>query len=165
MVQFAKQVQENGTWRLLDKDGNPIGRIWLTAHVDRIIRDGALAETIYGIVTGPGGAAAKRTAARDAYSSWLTAGGHAADFSAITISENNDAGVADDNLHIYIAGNELGYLHGMNNPLAQRIARYVQLAEEVWASDQQNLTAAQKNAAIDAAMDRFRTAGGLNGGG
>ena len=46
MAVYSKVVQSDGSWRLLDGAGNPIGRIWATAHVDRILRDGMLAEAV-----------------------------------------------------------------------------------------------------------------------
>lgn len=162
MAQFTKQVQENGTWRIFDRNGTPVARIWLTAHVDRLLRDGDLSDAIAAIMAQPAGAA-RRTAARTAYQAWTTAGGHSVNFSALTISDNNDAGQPDGQHHIYIAGNELGYVHGDAVVHVPRLARFIRLAEEVWSADQLS-TNAEKNAALDAAIDRFRSDGGANGG-
>lgn len=159
MALYAKIEQQGGTWRLLDKDGEPIGRIWAGQHVDRILRDGAFADDIQAVLSQTG--TARRTAARNLYNAWLTAGGHSVNFGAITHSLNNDGGVEDGNRHLYVAGNEFGYLHGTNGPRDQRLLRVVRLLEEVFSGESLG-TSAQRNAALDAALDRFRDDGGAN---
>lgn len=157
---FDKLVQSNGTWRLLDtQTGESIGRIWSAAHVDRIIRDANLAAAIQTALGQAG--AARRTAARTALADWQTAGGHAVDFAALTLSPNNDAGGADGNTHLYIAGAELGYLHGIDSARDVRLARFARLAEEAFSAESLGTTAA-KNTALDAALTRFRDNDGAN---
>lgn len=159
MPLFDRLSQAGGTWRLLDKDGNAIGRIWSTAHVDRILRDGAFAEAVVAVLNQTG--AARRTAARNLYSTWLANGGHAVNFSALTHSLNNDAGVEDGNRHLYIAGNEFGYLHGVNPQRDQRLLRVVQLLEDVFSAEALG-TSALRNQALDGALDRFRDNGAVD---
>lgn len=156
---FTKVEQNGNTWRLYNANGEPLGRIWLAAHIDRILRDGDLAARIVNEVL-PLSGSARRQAARAIWNEWQTAGGHSVDFSTLTLSLNNDAGFPDGNRHIYIAGNELGYLHGEDGPLAARLGRIVRLAEELWSGEQLG-TLAQRNAALDGAIDRFRDAGGV----
>jgi len=156
MPLYTKTPEAGGTWRLRNAAGEPIGRIWQDVHIDRALRDGDLADAITLIMNLTG--AARRSAARTAYNAWLTAGGHSVDFSALTTSLNNDAGVEDGNRHLYIAGNEFGYLHGVEPLRDARLARVVRLAEEVFGGEQL-ATSAQRNAALEAAIDRFRTAG------
>lgn len=164
MALITKQVQADGSARLF-ADGVPIARIWLQAHADRIIRDADFAEAIAAINTG--GAAARRAAARVAFDTWSTAGGHSVNFNTLTLSQNNDAGVPDSdvdpNRHIYIAGNDLGYLHGGSGVLAvaRRLARFIRLAEELFAGEQLS-QAADRNAALEAAVTRFRDDGALD---
>lgn len=159
MVQLTKQVQADGSWRLFDVGGNPVGRIWVTAHVDRILRDSELAEAIAAIMAQTG--ATRRQAARTALTNWNNAGGHAVDFSTLTWSLNDDAGQVSGNRHMYIAGAHLGYLHGTDGPRDQRLQRWVRLAEEAFSAEQL-ATTTQRNGALDAAIDRFRTDGALN---
>jgi hypothetical protein len=159
MPQYQAIEQSGGTWRLLSGAGEPIGRIWLTAHIDRVLRDGTLAEEVAAALSLAG--AERRQAARQAYQRWVTAGGHSVDFSTLTLSRNNDAGVEDGNLHLYLGGNELGYLHGTALVRDRRLARFVRLAEELYSAEQTSGTAA-RNAAIDAVLDRFRDDGGVS---
>lgn len=159
MVFFQKVEQAGNTWRLLDKDGNPIGRIWANAHIDRILRDGDFAEGVVAVLSQTG--AARRTAARSLYNQWLAAGGRSVNFSALTHSLNNDAGVEDGNRHLYIAGNEFGYLHGVDPQRDSRLLRIVRLLEEVFSGEQLGTTAL-RNQALDAALDRFRDDGAIN---
>ena len=160
MARYTKQVQADGTWRIYDaQTGEPVGRIWLGAHVDRILRDSNLAEAIAAILNQTG--ATRRQSARTFFNDWLTAGGHSVNFSALTQSMNNDAGQADTNRHFYIAGNELGYLHGEVQLVhGARLARFVRLAEECFSGEQLGTTAL-RNAALDTALDRFRDDGAL----
>lgn len=158
MALFNKVEQGDGTWRLLDKDGNPIGRIWSNAHVDRILRDGDFAEGVAAVLSQSG--AARRTAARNLYNTWLANGGRSVDFSNLTHSLNNDAGVEDGNRHLYIAGNEFGYLHGVDGPRDQRLLRVIRLLEEV-AEGEQLGSSTLRNQALDTALNRFRDDGAL----
>lgn len=162
MALYSKVVQSDGSWRLLDKDGNPIGRVWATAHIDRILRDGTLAEAVRDAIAAGGTVSNRRQAVRAAIAAWATAGGHSVDFSALTHSLNNDAGVEDGNRHLYLSGNEFGYLHGVDLPRDLRLARLVRLAEELFSGEALS-TSGARNAALDAALTRFTDDGGLNG--
>ena len=160
MAVYSKVVQSDGSWRLLDGAGNPIGRIWATAHVDRILRDGMLAEAVRDALAAGGTASARRQAVRAALAAWATDGGHSVDFSALTHSLNNDAGIEDSNRHLYLGGNEFGYLHGVELLRDLRLARLVRLAEELFAAERLGSTGA-RNSALDAALTRFTDDGGL----
>jgi hypothetical protein len=158
MVVYSKRDDGSGGWELHDANGR-IGRVWSSAHIDRIIRDSDLAEQVSAIINQP--TVTRRTSARAAYNVWLTAGGRSVDFSAFTQSTNNDAGIPDGNKHVYIAGAAIGYLHGDNQVTRDsRLARFVRLAEEIWSAEQ-IASIGQRNAALDAALDRFRDAGAL----
>ena len=159
MALYTKVQQADGTWRLYNAAGEPIGRIWATAHVDRLLRDGALAEAVRDALGL--GTTARRAAVRTAISTWATDGGHSVDLSAFTHSLNNDAGVEDGNRHLYLGGNELGYLHGVELARDARLARVIRLAEELYAGEQLG-SAGARNAALDAALTRFSGDGGLD---
>lgn len=159
MALFQKVEQAGNTWRIVHPvTGESLGRVWLTAHIDRLLRDGDLAEAIAGILTQTG--ATRRASARTAYQAWLAAGGDSVNLSAFSHSLNNDAGVEDGNRHLYIAGNEFGYLHGVHPRRDARLARFIRLANEVRAAEQLG-TQTQRNTALDAALDRFRDDGGI----
>ena len=159
MAVYTKVPHSGGTWRLMDADGTPLGRIWSAAHIDRIIRDGDYAEAVEPVLSQTG--SARRTTARNHLSTWQTSGGHSVDLSSMTLSLNNDAGIEDSNQHLFIAGNEFGYLHGVDTARDQRVLRIVRLLEEVFAGEQLG-TSTLRNQALDAALDRFRDDGALD---
>lgn len=161
MALWSKVAQSDGTWRLYDANNDPIGRIWATAHIDRLLRDGTLAQAVKAAIDAGGTVSTRRQAVRAAISDWATAGGHSVDFSALTHSLNDDAGLPDGNRYLYIAGAMFGYLHGVDAPRDLRVARIVRLAEELF-SGEQLATIAQRNAALDAALTRFTDDGALS---
>lgn len=156
-----QKAQQGSSWRLQNADGEPIGRIWSASHIDRILRDGALAEAVAAAIEAGGTNSARRQAIRAALDDWQTAGGHSVDFSAITFTLNNDAGEEDGNWHIYLAGNEAGYLHGVDAARDLRLARVIRLAEEIHEGEAL-ATSGDRNEALDATCVRFTEGGGLS---
>jgi hypothetical protein len=155
---FTKVQQAWNTWRLFHAAGTPIGRIWNTAHVDRLVRDAQFADAIVTALSQSG--ATRRQLARTAFQVWVTAGGRDTDFSGLTFAVNEDDGQPNGNLNLFLGGMQVGYLHGVDAPRDEQLQRIVRLSEEAWSAEEQG-TAAARNAALDVALNRFRDDGGL----
>lgn len=164
MPLFGKLQQDGDTWILLDGDGNRIGRIWDTSHVDRVVRDGTLAEAIQDGIAAGGTTARRRQAVRDAVQEWATGGGHSVDLANVTLSLENPPGSGnmDGKRHIFLAGQHVGYLDlpDPDDGRHGRLRRVIRLAEELFSGEQLG-AAGQRNAALDAALTRFTDDGGL----
>lgn len=161
MTLLQRQAQAGNTWRLRTAQGEALGRIWDGQHVLRILRDSDLAEQIADIMNLTG--AARRQAARTAIQAWNAAGGRGESFGSLTASLLNDGGVEDGNTHLYLDGVEIGYFHGDPPAKVARMLRFIRLAEDV--ADAEALpTNAERNAALDAAVNRFRDNGAISEG-
>ena len=161
MVLLQRQAQGGNTWRLKNANGESIGRIWNEQHVLRMLRDSDLAEQIADIMALSG--AARRQAARTAIQAWNAAGGRGESLGTLTASPLNDGGIEDGNTHLYLDGTEIGYFHGDLPARVARMLRFIALAEDV--ADAEALpTNAERNVALDAAVNRFRDNGAISGG-
>lgn len=161
---FDKRPEANDTWRLLDSSGSNIGRIWAGSHVDRILRDVTLAEAVRDAIAAGGSATTRRAAVRTAMQTWSTAGGHSVDLANVMLSLENPpgSGNVDGNRHLFLGGQHVGYLGipDVDDDRHGKLMRSVRLAEELFSGEQLG-TSSARNSALDAALTRFSSGGGV----
>ncbi len=152
MVLLASVIESDGSARIRDElTTELIARVFNPNHAARLVRDSVLAEAVWNaraLAT-----TARRTAVRTAIADWVAAGGRLLDLRLLL------SVVQGGNQALELAGIRRGYFHGEVYPAARPL-RWIALAEDLFEGEAL-ATTALRNAALDAAVTVFVTAGGI----